>query len=299
MTRTYALVLLVAACGKSGPGSIAAVELAPPPQAHEVAQKLATALTACDRAAIDALVDGEYIARRATSDTDFIALVKKEVPACDELAVEVVTRVPPADAKPLLRWRHGDQQDCELRTFGYIELTVDKSGRIADLETPLHPQTVVTSLFNVHANLPSRDWPGMVSDIMSQPFTGLYTGATFASQIQGVPPGPPGNARPENFDNVIEYAFRAHQFDEVQVATNRLANIVGEDPLLGSLRVAAAIGAKSGAYAIQLARDVTQKWRMDFDAWCVRLPAEVAGGTTESIAAAKKMLATQFKLDVR
>jgi len=294
------LVLVLAlGCGKGSSGSVKPVVLAPPAQAHEVAQKLATALTACDRAAVDALIDREYIARRATSDADFIALVKKEVPACDELVVEVVTRVPPADAKPLLRWRHGDQADCDLRTFGYIELTVDETGRIADLETPLHPQSVVTSLFNVHANLPSRDWPGMVTDVMSEPFTGLYTGATFLSQITGVPPGPPGNARPENFGNVIEYGFRAHAFEEIQVATNRLANIVGEDPLLASIRVAAAIGAKSGAYAVSLAANATQKWRMDFDAWCIRLPAEIAGGTTASIADAKRMLATQFKLDVK
>lgn len=289
-------LLLAIGCGK-GAGSVKPVELAPPAQANEVAKQLASALTACDRAAVDTLIDREYIARRATDDATFIALVKKEVPACEELTVEVVTRVSPADAKPLLRWRHGDQSDCELRTFGYIELTVDKTGRIADLETPLHPQTVVTSLHNVHANLPSRDWPGMVTDVMSQPFTGLYTGATFASQIGT--PGPPLNAPPENLDNVIEYAFRAHAFDEVQVATNRLANLVGEDPLLGSIRVAAAIGAQSGAYAVSLATEVTQKWRMDFDGWCIRLSAEMAGGTTASIAEAKRMLATQFKLDVK
>jgi hypothetical protein len=297
MARALVLVLAVG-CGKGGRSTVAPVELAPPSVANEVATKLAAALTSCDRAAIDTLIDGAYIAKRATSDSDFIALVKKEVPACDELAVEVVTRVAP-DAKPLLRWRHGDMTDCELRTFGYIELTVDKSGRIADLETPLHPQSAVTSLHNVHANLPSRDWPGMVSDVMTQPFTGLYTGASFTSQLEGVPPGPPGNARPENLDNVIEYGFRAHTFDAVQVAANRLANIVGEDPLLGSIRVAAAIGAKQGAYAVSLAEATTQKWRQDFDAWCVRLPAEMAGGTTESIAAAKQMLATQFKLDVK
>ncbi len=288
MRRMLSLVVL-AACSKSGGGgSAASVELATPDAAKAVATKLAAALTACDRAALDATLDLKYLALRATDDAKFTDLVLKEGVACDELAVEVVDRPAPQNVKPLLRWRHGNAVDCDLRTFGYTEVTVDKAGKIADLETPLHPQSAVTSLRNIHANLPSRDWPGMISDILGGPFSGLYTGATFATQLEN--PAHASTARPENLDNVIEYGFRGHDYSAVLVAVNKLAAVVGEDPLLASLRVAAAIGAKQGAYAVQLAQDATTKWPNDLDVACVRVHAEMAGGTTATIEGAKQQL---------
>lgn len=298
ITGMRMLVLVAAAaCGKSGGGSVAPVELASPDAAKAAAANLAAALTACDRAALDTTLDLKYLAARATADATLIDLVIKEGVTCDELAVEVVDRPAPHNAKPLLRWRHGNAIDCDMRTFGYIEVTVDKSGKIADLETPLHPQSAVTSLRNIHANLPSRDWPGMISDIISGPFSGLYTGATFATQLEN--PAHASTARPENLDNVIEYGFRGHDYSAVQVAVNKVAAVVGEDPLLASLRVAAAIGAKQDAYAVQIAQDATTKWPNDLDAWCVRLPAELAGGTKASIDAAKQELLTRFKIEAR
>lgn len=285
--RKVLVLLVVGGCSK-GDGAVAAVELASPDAAKAVATKLAAALTSCDKTALAATLDLRYLATRATDDAKFIDLVVKEGIACDELAVEVVDRPAPQNAKPLLRWRHGDANDCELRTFGYIEVTVDKRGKIADLETPLHPQPAVTSLRNIHTNLPSGDWPGMIGDIVGGPFSGLYTGATFASQLGD--PARTATARPENLDNVIEYAFRAHDYSAVQVAVNKLAAVVGEDPLLASLRVAAAVGAMDGAYAVKLAQDAATKWPNDVDAACVRVPAEVAGGTTASIDVAKQEL---------
>ncbi len=279
-------LLLVASCGR-GSSENATVELASPAAAKAVATKLAAALTACDETQVYALIDRTYLATRATSDKTFVDLVAKQPISCDELRVEVVDRPPPRDAKPLLRWRHGSTSECEMRSFGYIEVTVDKQGRVADLETPLAPQPVVTSLRNIHANLPSRDWPGMISDIMGGPFSGLYTGATFATQLNDEARPVSVDVPAEDLGRVIEYAFRGHDYAAVQVAVNKLAAIVGEDPLLASLRSAAAIGAKDSAYAVKLAADAATTWPGDLDALCVRVPAEMAGGTSASIEAAK------------
>jgi hypothetical protein len=293
------LLLVLAACPKRDGGTGAgSIELAPPEAAKGVAARLASTLASCKEPEVHALIDRSYLAMRATSDSVFIDLVTKEPIGCDDLYAEVVERAPPRNAKPLVRWRHGGTTVCEMRSFGYIEVTVDKQGRIADLETPLDPQTVVTSLHNIHANLPSQDWPGMISDILGGPFTGLYTGATFASELNRPARTVSVDVPPEDLGRIIEYAFRAHDYAAVQVAVNKLAAIVGEDPLLASLRVAAAIGANEGAYAVKLATDATTKWPADLDAWCMRVPAEIAGGTKASIEAAKAELKTRFEIEM-
>jgi hypothetical protein len=181
-----------------------------------------------------------------------------------------------------------------MRSFGYTEVTVDKSLRVADLETPLDPQTVVTSLSNIHSSLPSRDWPGMISDIMGGPFTGLYVGAAFIQDFENGPRPYSVDVPPQDLGRVIEKGMRTHDFSAAQVAVNKLAQTVGEDPLIASLRVAAALGSKQGDYALKLATDATAKWPDDLDAWCVRVPAELAAGTKASIDAAKATLATKL-----
>jgi hypothetical protein len=295
-----ALLLIIAACGGCGSGG-ADLKLATPDAAKAVATKLASALTACDKSQVHSLIDRAFLAGRATSDKAFIDLVMKEPITCDATYAEVVERAPPRNAKPLLRWRQGRTTACEMRSFGYIEVTVDKQGRIADLEMPLNPQTVVKSLHNIHGNLPSFDWPGMISDILyiiGSPLTSLDTGATFASRLNDPARTYGAEPPPEDLGRLIEYAFRAHDYVAVQVAVNKVAAIVGEDPLLASLRIAAAIGANDGAYALKLATDATTKWPVDLDAWCMRVPAEVAGGTKASIEAAKAELKTRFGIEM-
>jgi hypothetical protein len=300
--RYAATLLFVAACGKGGESKVtdksaAAVKLAKPEDARIIAQELAKAMTACDQGQLSGFLDLPYLASRAGGTGAFLQEASKLHLECDTpvtaYTASVVDR--PGTAKPLIRWRQG--MGCDGK-FGYVELTVEAASpapRIADLETPLDPQSMVKSLRNIQS-LSSADQPGMLSDVFFAPFTGVDVGARSIQQLDMSAHKIGAKMRPEDLAQAISRGFVEHDYGAVQVAVSAVAKLVGEDAQLASVRVAASLGAGEAPYAQQVARDATTKWPDDIDAWCVRFEAERAAGDSAAMAEAKQTLEQKFKV---
>lgn len=301
--RHAAWVLLVVACGKGGGSkltdkSASDVKLAKPEDARLIAAELAKAMSTCDQPQLAGFLDFAYLASRAGGKGEFLLEANKQKLQCDtpvsKLSAIVVDK--PGAAKPIVRWRKGTGCDG---SFGYLELTIADASpapRIVDFEAPLHPQSAVTSLRNIQS-LPAGDQPGMISDIFHLPFDGVDIGDSVYARFQDEPHKLGVEKHAENLDLAIEYGFVEHDYAAVQVAANVVAKLVGEDAQLAAVRIAAAIGAGSSAYAQKLARDATTKWPDDIDAWCARFEAERAAGDGAAMTEAKQTLATKFKVE--